>query len=253
MRHRATRPFLDMLHRVPRALARPVGALSRLGSLRFAAGLVAAMVVGTGAFVAVASMGDGSEDTAAGPSATADRTGSEASRSAERPDLPETSSSTAQEGASPTPSRVPGKKRTARDAQSPSPSATEDAAREKAKDAAQDAASEAEKAGQNTPDPSGTSSAAPPPADRSAPQTRVSATYPSGDTATFSFGADEAATFSCSLDGSAFTSCTSAVTYADLDPGKHTFRVRATDTAGNVDPTPASVTWHANRGPSVDD
>jgi hypothetical protein len=81
----------------------------------------------------------------------------------------------------------------------------------------------------------------------------VSASYPSGDDATFSFGADEAATFACSLDGGAFTSCTSAATYADLDPGKHTFRVRATDMAGNVDPTPASVTWHANRGPSVDD
>jgi hypothetical protein len=26
-------------------------------------------------------------------------------------------------------------------------------------------------------------------------------------------------------------------------PGSHTFQVRATDSAGNTDPTPASFTW----------
>lgn len=250
MRHRATRPFLDLLHRVPRAFARPVSVLSRLGSLRFAAGLLAAMVVGTGAFVAVASMGDRSEDPVAGPSAPTDRTGSEASRSAERQELADPSARPSQDGAdAPTPSSSP-TERASRDAEPTSPPRPEDAAQE----AAKDAGSSVEKARSTTPSPApDASAAAPPPADRSAPQTTLSVSYPSGDTARFSFGADEAATFACSLDGGAFSSCTSTATYTDLDPGKHTFRVRATDLAGNVDPTPASVTWHANRGPSVDD
>jgi hypothetical protein len=51
--------------------------------------------------------------------------------------------------------------------------------------------------------------------------------------------------FECSLDGAAFSaaSCTSPTTYTGLAPGGHTLRVRAKDTAGNLDPTPASRNW----------
>jgi hypothetical protein len=61
--------------------------------------------------------------------------------------------------------------------------------------------------------------------------------------ASFSFTATETATFACSLDGAAFGACTSPQSYSGLGTGTHTFQVRATDTAGNVDATPASQSW----------
>jgi hypothetical protein len=62
-------------------------------------------------------------------------------------------------------------------------------------------------------------------------------------TASFSFTATETSTFACKLDGGAFNTCTSPVSYTALTAGAHTFQVRATDTAGNVDATPASQSW----------
>ncbi|OJT25163.1 hypothetical protein BO221_12375 [Archangium sp. Cb G35] len=61
--------------------------------------------------------------------------------------------------------------------------------------------------------------------------------------ATFDFSSEAGATFECSLDGAPFTPCTGPVNYPGLGDGSHTFEVRATDAAGNVDPTPASYTW----------
>jgi subtilisin-like proprotein convertase family protein len=55
---------------------------------------------------------------------------------------------------------------------------------------------------------------------------------------TFEFVSDEPGTFSCSLNGAAFKSCSSPFK-KKLRKGKHTFAVRATDEAGNTDPTPA--------------
>jgi hypothetical protein len=51
------------------------------------------------------------------------------------------------------------------------------------------------------------------------------------------------ASFQCGLDGKPFASCTSPITFNNLAFGTHTFRVRALDTAGNIDATPASFTW----------
>lgn len=59
----------------------------------------------------------------------------------------------------------------------------------------------------------------------------------SGSTSTFAFSATDAsaiAGFECSLDGAAFTACTSPVTTPALSAGAHNFRVRASDSVGNV-------------------
>ncbi|MGZ6803956.1 MAG: hypothetical protein ACXVFU_12990 [Nocardioidaceae bacterium] len=58
---------------------------------------------------------------------------------------------------------------------------------------------------------------------------------------TIALGADEPASFTCSLDGGPFVPCSAITTYANLHPGPHTVAARATDRAGNTDPTPAVV------------
>ena len=61
--------------------------------------------------------------------------------------------------------------------------------------------------------------------------------------ATFAFTSTAStATFECQLDGVAFVPCVSPTSYANLAVGSHTFAVRATDAAGNVDVTPATFT-----------
>jgi endonuclease/exonuclease/phosphatase family metal-dependent hydrolase len=83
--------------------------------------------------------------------------------------------------------------------------------------------------------------------DTVAPDTTISSA-PSGTVnstdATFSFSSNETgSTFTCSLDGAAFASCTSPASYSGLANGTHTFAVRATDLAGNVDATAAGASW----------
>ena len=65
--------------------------------------------------------------------------------------------------------------------------------------------------------------------------------------ATFEFGSTEAgSTFQCSLDGEPFEPCSSPDT-EKVKKGKHEFEVRATDAAGNTDPTPASDSWRVKK------
>jgi hypothetical protein len=62
--------------------------------------------------------------------------------------------------------------------------------------------------------------------------------------AEFKFTSTESgSSFACSLDGAAYQSCTSPKSYSGLDAEGHTFSVRATDPAGNTDPTPATRSW----------
>ena len=62
--------------------------------------------------------------------------------------------------------------------------------------------------------------------------------------ATFAFSSGvTGTTFACSLDARAYAACTSPVTYSSLTQGAHSFLVRGTSPAGNVDPAPAQRSW----------
>ena len=79
--------------------------------------------------------------------------------------------------------------------------------------------------------------------DFSPPETQIDS-GPSGTIATssasFTFSSDEAGTFQCSLDGAAMSTCSSPKALSGLADGAHTFQVRAIDSSGNVDASPAS-------------
>jgi uncharacterized protein (TIGR03382 family) len=62
--------------------------------------------------------------------------------------------------------------------------------------------------------------------------------------ATFDFSASKPnVTYECSVDGKDFEDCLATSTFSNLAEGEHTLEVRARDSAGNVDPTPASTVW----------
>jgi hypothetical protein len=84
--------------------------------------------------------------------------------------------------------------------------------------------------------------------DATAPETTISSAPKSGTatSATFAFSATEGGTFECRLDGAPFAVCASPKGYSPLRPGDHRFEVRAVDTAGNADPTPALHTWRVD-------
>lgn len=64
------------------------------------------------------------------------------------------------------------------------------------------------------------------------------------NTAAFAFtGSGDAAVFECQLDTLAYQPCASPGNYSDLSKGDHTFKVRAINSAGAVDGTPASFSW----------
>ncbi len=77
--------------------------------------------------------------------------------------------------------------------------------------------------------------------DTTAPQTQI--TGPSGPihdpTPSFGFSSEAGASFKCKVDSGAYLACTSPITTRHLTDGSHAFYVRATDSVGNTDPTPA--------------
>ncbi len=93
--------------------------------------------------------------------------------------------------------------------------------------------------------------------DTSPPETLID-TAPSDPSnvanATFEFSSSEpGSTFSCLLDGIPVVgNCTSPRLFGGLTPGPHLFSVRATDAAGNADPTPATHTWTITLAPGDD-
>jgi len=71
---------------------------------------------------------------------------------------------------------------------------------------------------------------------------------PSGSTnstdASFTFGSSETgSSFQCSLDGGGFGGCGSPAVYHNLSFATHSFQVRAIDSSGNIDPSPAARSW----------
>jgi glucose/arabinose dehydrogenase/PKD repeat protein len=87
--------------------------------------------------------------------------------------------------------------------------------------------------------------------DATSPETKIDSGPPAFTntaSATFAFSSSEAgSTFECSLNGAAFASCSSPKTYTGLSDRSHTFKVRATDRAGNRDSTPAERVWTVDR------
>jgi len=82
-----------------------------------------------------------------------------------------------------------------------------------------------------------------PKADKKAPETTIvkgPKVRSRKRTAKFKFVSSEPnSTFQCKLDKKPFRNCKSPKKYKRLKPGKHVFKVRAIDAAGNVDKTPA--------------
>jgi hypothetical protein len=83
--------------------------------------------------------------------------------------------------------------------------------------------------------------------DTVAPETAIDSRPPNPSTsssAAFGFTSSEpGGSFWCSLDAAGFAPCTSPQPYSGLANGSHTFRVRASDPAGNSDATPATYSW----------
>jgi hypothetical protein len=88
--------------------------------------------------------------------------------------------------------------------------------------------------------------------DTEPPNTTITAKPPAltnSPDAIFQFTSEPAATFECRLDGGGWSSCASPKNYTDLHDGEHSFEVRATDPAGNVDPSPAMDSWTIDATP----
>ena len=83
--------------------------------------------------------------------------------------------------------------------------------------------------------------------DLTPPETAITGTpdNPTNSTsADFLFSSNEVgSSFQCKLDSNNWSSCTSPKNYTGLVEGEHVFQVKATDLAGNTDPSPVQYTW----------
>ncbi|MDQ4018506.1 MAG: Ig-like domain-containing protein [Actinomycetota bacterium] len=82
--------------------------------------------------------------------------------------------------------------------------------------------------------------------DNALPQTTI-VSGPQGPrrltSATFVVRSEPGAAFECALDRARFAPCETRVSYTGLAPGRHTWRVRARDAAGNLEPIPVTRSW----------
>jgi hypothetical protein len=71
-------------------------------------------------------------------------------------------------------------------------------------------------------------------------------------TATFNFACDQkACQFQCKMDSLDWAACTSPAQFPGLSDGSHAFSVGATDSAGQVETTPASVAFKVDTVPPI--
>ena len=239
MRHRASRPFIDLWRQLPRATARPLDRLAELSRVRLLAALMVALSLASVAGVVVGSVGGGSPTGDAEAAALSEGDSQIGLGDGEPPEsAPDTTLSSAA-------------------TQEPAPQAS-DSASEVASRLPSTVDPRTGSTGTGTATPSASPSSQPSvisstaPEDHTPPNTSVSEEFPDSDSAVFSFTANELTSFTCSLDGSTYTPCDTPTSYSDLDPGWHTFAVRATDAAGNVDPSPATVRWRTGPPHSTD-
>jgi hypothetical protein len=104
----------------------------------------------------------------------------------------------------------------------------------------------------NSQDVSWTATTPTPPPDETPPTTKIKS-GPSGTVrrqmATFRFTSTEIdSTFLCRFDRRPWRSCESPKIYRNLKESRHVFKVKATDGAGNSDPTPAKRRWRVELG-----
>jgi len=244
MRHRASRPLVDLLKRPSCTAARLLGNVAGRGPVLALVAVMVVLSLGTGAYLAIASVISGSTNRPAESADFGQRRDPPVSRGDAR--LNPTDGRTPDgSGSSGPDTPAAGEPEVPSPATSVSPSV-----RSKPGEATGSPSTRTPPPSASPSQPSATPSTTP--EDRTPPNTVLSEEFPDGDAAQFSFSANESASFSCSLDGAAYTSCDSPTRYSDLDPGWHTFAVRATDAAGNVDPSPAEVRWRASRGRSAD-
>jgi len=89
------------------------------------------------------------------------------------------------------------------------------------------------------------------------PETSITSADEGSNSATFGFSsAEQGSTFQCqvSKDGTvtqAWAACTSPKSYSNLTPGTYMFEVKATDSDGMVDQTPANRNWTITSPPET--
>jgi hypothetical protein len=90
----------------------------------------------------------------------------------------------------------------------------------------------------------------PPPPDHSAPNTTITSGPAKGSTkrrVSFRFSSSESgSSFQCSMDGAPMADCSSPYS-TRVKPGRHTFSVAATDSAGNADQSPAQYRFRVKK------
>jgi hypothetical protein len=242
MRHRSPRPILDVLkHPSPRAVRRGALAASAVVALGTATGVVLTSTEGpvsegdvphaqAAPTERVTPTSSISADRTDQPSRAASRTAGKALRRPHKPSptapttsrlpgvgdlpsLPSSSAPAAPSSSAPT-SSAPAARRTS-SAPAPSPSRTHSSS--------------------SSPSPS-------PSQDDTVPETTARTVSLVDGVWTVVMGADEAARFECSVDGGAWSACSPTDTFVLTQGGPHSLAVRATDTSGNTDPTPAQLT-----------
>jgi hypothetical protein len=235
MRHKASRPLVLQLLRFKRSAAQLLRVGATIAPGRAMVTVVATFGLGIGSYLALDALSGGGTSTLATDPAGSGRSGADHG-------LEPGGLMSEPDGRQPavSPSKPDATK--SEQSESPSPSAT----------------TESPEAGQGSNAPSRpVTSPTPSPLvkewrDVTPPKTNLSQELPEPDGARFTFSANEPASFGCSLDGAPFEPCTSPVVYSGLEPGWHTFAVKAVDDAGNAERTPAEIRWLVNNGNAPD-